>query len=52
MTERVLVVGGVSRSLINFRGPLLARLRECGHEVPVLGRDRSFGAARRGELWH
>jgi len=33
MTERVLVVGGVSRSLINFRGPLLECLRERGHEV-------------------
>ena len=31
--ERVLVVGGLSRSLINFRGPLLKCLRDRGHEV-------------------
>jgi len=30
---RVLVLGGVSRSLINFRGPLLRLLRSRGHEV-------------------
>ena len=31
--ERVLVLGGISRSLINFRGPLLRQLRSRGHEV-------------------
>lgn len=31
--ERVLVLGGVSHSLVNFRGPLLKRLKSRGHEV-------------------
>jgi len=30
---RLLVIGGLSRSLINFRGPLLQTLRNHGHEV-------------------
>ena len=31
--ERVLVLGAVSRSLVNFRGPLLQTLKARGHEV-------------------
>ncbi|WP_280540224.1 glycosyltransferase family 4 protein [Chromohalobacter sp. 11-W] len=31
--ERILVLGGVSLSLLNFRGPLLKRLKLRGHEV-------------------
>jgi glycosyltransferase involved in cell wall biosynthesis len=30
---RILVIGGVSRSLINFRGPLLQAMVAAGHEV-------------------
>ena len=30
---RVLVLGGISRSLINFRGPLLQKLTAQGHQV-------------------
>lgn len=32
-TRRVLVIGGVARSLVNFRGPLLRLLSERGHRV-------------------
>lgn len=30
---RICVIGGMARSLINFRGPLLQRMAESGHEV-------------------
>ena len=30
---RVIVIGGLARSLVNFRGPLLKALTERGHEV-------------------
>jgi glycosyltransferase involved in cell wall biosynthesis len=33
MTERILVVGSFSHSLVNFRGPLFRCLRERGHQV-------------------
>lgn len=44
MGTRVLVLGGVSSSLINFRGPLLRLLKVRGHEVmaaaqPETGRE-------------
>ena len=50
MTERVLVAGGISRSLINFRGPLLDRLRERGHEVLAAAPEDDNAAAVRKEL--
>lgn len=45
----VLVIGGVSDSLINFRGPLLARLVELGYEVHAAanGLDADLRAAER-----
>ena len=36
MTKRVLVVAGLSWSLLNFRGPLLAELQARGHNVGVI----------------
>lgn len=30
---KILVVGGIARSLVNFRGPLLKAMVEAGHEV-------------------
>lgn len=30
---RILVIGGISRSLVNFRGPLLSEMVKRGHEV-------------------
>lgn len=30
---RVLVIGGISRSLLNFRGPLIRAMLDTGHEV-------------------
>lgn len=50
MSERVLVVGGISRSLTNFRGPLLDCLRERGHEVLAAAPDDEDAAAVRKEL--
>lgn len=32
-SQRVLMIGGTSRSLVNFRGPLLQRLCQRGHRV-------------------
>lgn len=50
MSERVLVVGGISRSLINFRGPLLDCLRDRGHEVLAAAPEDENAAAVRKEL--
>ena len=50
MTERVLVAGGISRSLINFRGPLLDCLRDRGHEVLAAAPEDENAAAVRKEL--
>ncbi|MEN1728825.1 MAG: glycosyltransferase, partial [Pseudomonadota bacterium] len=36
---RVLIVGGYAPSLLNFRGPLLARLASLGHEVLAAAPD-------------
>ncbi len=30
---KILILGSISRSLLNFRGPLIQRLREQGHTV-------------------
>ena len=30
---KTLVLGSISRSLLNFRGPLIQRVREQGHTV-------------------
>ncbi len=39
---KVLVLGGISRSLINFRGPLLQKLTAQGHQVVAAsGRDEN-----------
>ena len=37
---KVLVVGGIARSLINFRGPLLKAMNEAGHEVLACSGER------------
>lgn len=50
MTERVLVVGGFSRSLVNFRGPLLECLRDRGHEVLAAAPEDEHAAAVREQL--
>ena len=50
MSKRVLVVGGVSRSLINFRGPLLDCLRDRGHKVLAAAPEDENAAAVRKEL--
>ena len=50
MAERVLIIGGVSRSLVNFRGPLLKCLRERGHEVIAAAPEDEHADAVRGEL--
>lgn len=50
MSERVLVVGGLSRSLINFRGPLLDSLRERGHEVLAAAPEDGDAPTVRREL--
>jgi glycosyltransferase involved in cell wall biosynthesis len=36
---RILVIGGLARSLINFRGPLLRAMAELGHEVVACAPD-------------
>ncbi len=30
---RILIIAGISRSLVNFRGPLIKAMLEAGHEV-------------------
>ncbi|WP_019570029.1 glycosyltransferase family 4 protein [Thioalkalivibrio sp. ALE11] len=47
MGERVLVVGGVARSLVNFRGALLDDLQTRGHTVQVAaGEDHKAALVR------
>lgn len=48
--ERVLVVGGLARSLTNFRGPLLDCLRERGHTVLAAAPEDDETPAVRREL--
>ncbi|WP_218938167.1 glycosyltransferase family 4 protein [Billgrantia lactosivorans] len=47
VSRRVLILGGTSRSLINFRGPLLQRLRQRGHWVlAAAGADAAIDDVR------
>ena len=43
---RVMVVGGLADSLINFRGPLLRRLVAEGHDVTACAPDAAAGVRR------
>lgn len=43
---RVMVVGGLADSLINFRGPLLRRLVAEGHDVTACAPDAGAGVRR------
>lgn len=53
---RIIVIGGLANSLLNFRGPLLRNLVEGGHEVIACAPDASpavrAGLARLGVRYH
>ena len=48
---KILIVASKSRSLINFRGPLLRKLRTLGHEVIALAPDPQDSVRDTLESW-
>ncbi len=49
--RHVLVLGGLSLSLVNFRGPLIRALIARGHRVTAVAGDRDTGVAATLESW-
>ncbi len=48
---RVLVVGALPRSLVNFRGPLIQAMRERGHQVEATANGRDAETESRLREW-
>lgn len=51
LPRRVLLVGGIVQSLINFRGSLLQDLRSAGYEVLAVASDRNEEAEAQLRNW-
>lgn len=48
---RIMIVGGVSRSLVNFRGPLILSIRAKGHEILACSGEPRMDAVERLRGW-
>ncbi len=48
---KVLIIGGISRSLVNFRGPLIRAIQNAGHAVVACAGEPDKVAAQTLHLW-
>ena len=48
---KILIIGGIARSLVNFRGPLIREMRAAGHEVAACAGESDEVAAQTLHQW-
>ncbi len=48
---RILIIGGISSSLINFRGPLIKAMQDAGHEVIACAGEPEADVANTLKAW-